>query len=54
MSAQKIESKIVKYRVVKPGDKAEAKPSRRREETLVESATPRSSGCTRSSSVRRS
>ena len=37
MSAQKIERKIVKYRVVKPGDKAEAKAEAKREETLVES-----------------
>jgi hypothetical protein len=37
MSAQKIERKIVKYRVVKPGDQAQAKADARREEPLVES-----------------
>ena len=36
MSAQKIEQKIVKYRVVKPGDKVEGQAEARREETLVE------------------
>ena len=37
MSAQKIERKIVKYRVVKPGDKSESKADSKREEPLVES-----------------
>jgi len=36
MSAQKIEKKIVKYRVVKPGDKADDKAGAKRDETLVE------------------
>src|SRR5512145_1898033 len=36
MSAQKIDRKIVKYRVVKPGDKVEEKAEAKREETLVE------------------
>ena len=36
MSAQKIAAKIVKYRVVKPGDKVEEKAEAKREETLVE------------------
>ena len=36
MGAQKIEKKIVKYRVVKPGEKAEARAESKRDETLVE------------------
>ena len=36
MSAQKIDRKIVKYRVVKPGDKVEEKAEAKRDETLVE------------------
>jgi hypothetical protein len=36
MSAQKIERKIVKYRVVKPGDEAKAKAEAKREEAAVE------------------
>ncbi|RPI14245.1 MAG: NrdJb, partial [Lysobacterales bacterium] len=37
MTAQKIDKRIVKYRVVKPGDKADAKPEAKREEAVVES-----------------
>ena len=39
MSAQKIEKKIVKYRVVKPSDKAEAKVEAKREEATAGSVS---------------